>query len=78
MNTKLASFVAVGAFSLLGLLNANASGVLLTYAEAPGAQSSTLTNTSVMDFENAPNADGSLTWSGVGSYDDVAIINANK
>lgn len=59
-------------------MTANAGGILLTYAEDPGRQISSLQNTSYITFDNLPNPDGSLTWAGVGTYDDVAIINANK
>ncbi len=60
-------------------IQANGAGIVLTYAENPGAQTSTLSNTSFMDFSSVtPNPGGSLTWTGVGTYDSVAIIPANK
>jgi len=67
----------IGLLTFSGLIRANAAGILLTYAEDPGRQISSLANTSYITFDNLPNPDGSLTWAGVGTYDDVAIINAN-
>jgi hypothetical protein len=79
MNKSLQSLLAATVLTICAAANANAAGILLTYAEAPGALNSTLANTSFIDFSSiAPNVDGSLTWAGVGSYDDVAIINANR
>ncbi len=78
MKRFLLSALAVAVLVVLGASEAGANGVLLTYAEAPGEQTSTLANTSHITFDNLPNPDGSLTWAGVGTYDDVAIINADK
>lgn len=79
MTKTLQSLFATTAIALVGAIHANAAGILLTYAEAPGELNSTLINTSFIDFSSiAPNVDGSLTWAGVGTYDDVAIIDANK
>ena len=78
MKRFLLSAVVLGVLTFLGASEASAGGVLLTYAEAPGDQNSTLANTSHITFDNLPNPDGSLTWAGVGTYDDVAIINANQ
>ncbi len=76
--TQILTFAAAGTLVFLAASNAHANSVLLTYAEDPGQQTSTLINTSFVTFDNLPNPDHSLDWSGVGTYDNVAIINADK
>jgi len=79
MNKNILKFALSTAFALGAVFQAEGAGILLTYAENPGVQTSTLANTSYMDFSSvAPNLDGSLTWAGVGTYDQVAIIPANR
>jgi len=78
MKKKRVFLAVLGVFTLFGTLGANAGSVLITYAENPGVQTSTLSNTSYITFDNLPNPDGSLAWTGVGTYDNVAVINANR
>lgn len=75
MNRHFFSFAALGAALLFSSLNANASGVLLTYAEAPGIQSSTLTNTDVFTFDSLSlGKNTNVVWTGVGNYDQTYIL----
>lgn len=61
---------------------ASAAGVLLTYAEAPAAMNTTLSGASVFNFDSSfagtTVAQSPLLWSGVGSYDSVSVIGANR
>jgi len=54
------------------------NSLLITYAENPGSVNSTLSHTSVFDFNNL--STGNLTnvsWDGVGTYDRLTIMNAD-
>ena len=65
--------------AILGIANAKANGVLLTYAEDPGAQVSSLANTSYISFDNlSAGAHQNVVWAGVGTYDNAYILNANQ
>lgn len=77
---KLKNFVAVvlGVVALASVAHVQAAGVLITYAESPGIQTSTLSGTSFISFDSAANGKTSnLVWAGVGIYDNAQIINAN-
>lgn len=55
--------------------SAHAAGILLTYAEAPGVQSSTLANTNEFTFDSlAPGKHTNVVWTGVGTYDETYIL----
>lgn len=67
---------------VVGGMWAHAGGVLLTYAESPGQQTTTLSNASWINFDNAfvgsSTAQTNFAWSGVGTYDSISIIPANQ
>ena len=54
--------------------------IVMTYAEAPGATNSSLADTSVFTFNNYANGTHltNAVWSGVGTYDQLYVINANQ
>ena len=52
MNKSLQSLLAATVLTICAAASANAAGILLTYAEAPGALNSTLANTSFIDFSS--------------------------
>jgi len=70
--------IVLGIAALSGVSHVHAAGVLITYAEAPGVQNSTLANTSFISFDSVANGKTSnLVWAGVGTYDNAQIIDAN-
>lgn len=71
--------ILVAAGFALSAINAQANGVLLTYAEDPGAQKTTVKNTSFISFDNlSAGANSNVVWAGVGTYDNAYILDANK
>ena len=69
----------VGSLTGLGVSGTYANGVLLTYAEDPGAQTSSVPNASSISFDNLPTGlSQGLSWSGVGTYDKAYILNADQ
>ncbi|WAC18315.1 PEP-CTERM sorting domain-containing protein [Luteolibacter sp. SL250] len=54
------------------------NSLLITYAENPGSVNSTLSHTSVFDFNNLSTGDlTNVNWDGVGTYDRLSIRNAD-
>jgi len=83
MRKHIISAAALGALTLLAATNAGANGVLITYAEDPGVQNSTLSNTSFISFDNLSTGKSSnVVWTDgattVGTYDNAYIIPADK
>ena len=79
------SLKAARALGLLALLIASQgqATVIVTYAEKPGVETSSLANTSTLTFDSlsigyhsAAN-DSALTWSGVGTFDNLDIKSAD-
>ena len=56
------------------------SDMVLTYAESPGATNSSLADTSVFTFNGYSNGSHvtNAVWSGVGTYSQIYVINANQ
>ena len=78
MNIQKILTVIAATTTFFGAATVNAAGVLITYAENPGVQTSTLSNTSFISFDSAANGKTSnLVWAGVGTYDNAQIINAD-
>lgn len=66
--------IALGALAVLIGCKLNASSIV-TYAENPDAVNSTLSGTSVFDFNSLPlGLDTGVKWSGVGSFDRLYIL----
>lgn len=82
MNRSLLATIVTTTLAIASLNSASAAGVLLTYAESPGIQNTTLSGASVMTFDSSfaggSTAQSPLVWSGVGSYDSASVIAANK
>jgi len=79
MKKRILTYAASGVLAILWASNANANGVLLTYAEDPGAEVSSLNNTSYITFNNlSAGAHQNVDWAGVGTYDNAYILNANQ
>ena len=79
MKQKFFTIAYMGALTILGGASAHANGVLLTYAEDPGIQTSTLANTSHISFDSLPTGSSkNLSWNGVGTYDNAYILAANQ
>ena len=58
---------------------ASHSAVIVTYAESAGAERSTLSGTSVYDFNtNALGKSTNVSWSGIGTFDQLYILNADQ
>ena len=54
------------------------SSLIVTYAEQAGAMNSTLSGTSVYDFNNNPlGKSTNVAWSGVGTFDQLYVLNAD-
>jgi len=71
--------LSVAALVILGASSARANGVLLTYAEDPGIQTSSLADTAYISFDNlSAGSNKNLVWSGVGTYDSAYILNADQ
>jgi hypothetical protein len=71
--------LAVAAMAIFGASGAYANGVLLTYAEDPGIQTSSLADTSYISFDNlSTGSNKNLAWAGVGTYDNAYILNADQ
>ena len=83
MKNHILAVAASGALAVLGVSSANANGVLLTYAEDPGRQESSLQNTSSITFDNlSAGAHQNVVWTNngtqVGTYDNAYILNADQ
>lgn len=66
--------------SLCALMPAKAqTGLVVTYAEDPGSFRSTLSHTSVFDFNGLSTGKNTqVAWNGVGSYDQLTIKTADQ
>ena len=79
MKTPILAAIATGAMMLIGASSASANGVLLTYAEDPKIQTTSLQSTSFITFDNlSAGAHQNVVWAGVGTYDKAYIQNANQ
>lgn len=67
---------------MVGGMWVQAGGVLLTYAENPGQQFTSLSGASVQTFDSAfvgnTTAQTNFEWAGVGTYDSISVIPANQ
>jgi hypothetical protein len=73
----------LAALSLLGCILsspiAHAGSVVVTYAEQPNQESSTLTDTSVFNFNNlSTGVDKNVVWNGVGEFNQLYIMNPDQ
>ena len=67
--------------AILGATSANAgyaTGLIVSYAESPGSMNSSLTGTSVLNFDSLPlGLNTGVTWTGVGTIDKVYTLTAD-
>ena len=67
-----------GLLSVLSLAQARAT-VIVTYAEKPGAETSSVVNASTFTFNNlSTGTHTNVEWDGVGTFDKVNILNADQ
>jgi hypothetical protein len=73
-NTLLLLTILTGSTVLATSTSRAAGSVIVTYAESPTQETSTLSNTQVFDFNNlAQGRDTNVNWTGVGSFDQLYI-----
>ncbi len=83
MNTRhslLMTVISTGSlFLLMGSANAQSDEIIVTTAEGVGSFNTTLSGTSVENFNNLSIGDNyNVNWSGVGTIDQVSVLNANQ
>lgn len=72
--TNLLSFAGMLGVGLLGIATSAHADVVVTYAEAPGATTSTVSNTQVFNFDNLPTGlNTDVSWAGVGTFNQLYI-----
>lgn len=75
---KLKLLLSLCIVSTIGSISSANASVMVTYAEAPNDVNSTLSGTQVFDFNNmAVGRSTNVTWSGVGTFDQLYILNAD-
>ncbi len=68
----------LGFLSVLSLAQARAT-VIVTYAEKPGAESSSVVNASTFTFDNlSTGIHTNVTWDGVGTFDKLNVLKADQ
>lgn len=68
----------IAALALGHGISSHAASVIVTYAESAGAVNSTLSGTSVYDFNsNALGKSSNVAWSGVGTFDQLYMLKAD-
>ena len=71
--------IAIAAFTFAaGKVNAQDSSMIVTTSEGVGAFNSTLSGTSVEDFNNLVGTHSGVVWDGVGTFDNLHVINADQ
>jgi hypothetical protein len=74
-------FLLLTAFAISGLFTAAQAdaAVVVTYAESPGQENSTLPNTQVFNFNSLSSGlDTNVNWNGVGTFNQLYIKNADQ
>lgn len=69
------------ALTVLGtaLMATSRAAIVVTYAESPGQENSTLPNTQVFNFNSlSTGVNNNVNWSGVGSFDQLYIKSADQ
>lgn len=78
MKTRAANFL-LGLLALVAVSSAHAT-VIVTYAEDPGAVTSSLINTTTFDFNSLATKKTltDVTWTGVGTFDKLYVLPADQ
>jgi len=72
------AILALGILSIFAFAQARAT-VIVTYAEQPGAETSSLVNASTFTFNNlSTGVHTNVEWDGVGTFDKLNILNADQ
>lgn len=78
MITKSLSFIAILAASFSALSGARGA-VVVTYAENPGQETTSLSQTNVYDFNSLKTGlNTNISWSGVGTIDQLYVLKADQ
>jgi hypothetical protein len=77
---KLVTLTLAAAFLISAAVAQSQANVIVTYAESPGAETSSLPNTFVYDFNSLPTNQvlTNVTWTGVGTFNQLLIKPADQ